>query len=101
MIMRADIVTAILLMGVASYLCRIGGYLFMRYVAITSRVEAWLNSMPIAVIGAVLGPIAAKGGASEWLGLVTAIGMMRLTGNDFLSAVAAVAVVATTRALPG
>jgi branched chain amino acid efflux pump len=98
--MRADVVIAILSMGVASYLCRVSGYLIMGYVAITRGVEAWLRAIPIAVIGAILGPVAARGGPPEWLGLAAAIGVMRATHSDFLSAVAAVAVVATTRALP-
>ena len=99
MTMRPDVLAAILLMGIMSYLCRLGGYCAMRYVAITPRVEAWLKAIPIAVIGAILGPVAANGGPPEWLGLAAAIGVMRATANDFLSAIAAVITVAATRAL--
>jgi uncharacterized membrane protein len=97
--MRTDVLVAILVMGLASYACRIGGFLLMRYVAVTPRVEAWLEAIPIALIGAILGPVAANGGMPEWLGLAAAIGMMKVTGNDFLSATAAVVVVAGTRVL--
>ena len=100
MSMRADVLAAILLMGLSSYACRVGGYFLMRYVAMTPRVEAWLRAIPIALIGAILGPVAANGGPPEWLGLAAAIGVMRATGNEFLSAVAAMAAVAAMRALP-
>jgi uncharacterized membrane protein len=92
-----EALAAILLMGLASYACRAGGFFIMRYVAVTPRVEAWLKAIPIALIGAILGPVAANGGVPEWLGLATAILLMRLTGNDFVSAIAAVAIVAVAR----
>jgi uncharacterized membrane protein len=97
MSIHADTLIAILLMGVISYGCRISGFFLMRYVTVTPRVEAWLSAMPIALIGAIVGPVAVKGGPPEWLGLATAIISMRLTGNDFVSVAAAVAVVALTR----
>jgi len=94
---RPDILIAILVMGFASHLCRMSGFFLMRYVAITPRVEAWLSAIPIALIGAVLAPVAVKGGPPEWAGLAAALGTMRMTGNDFLSAIAAVLVVAFVR----
>ena len=100
MSMRAEVLAAIALMGLASYACRVGGFFLMPYVAMTPRVEAWLRAIPIALVGAILGPVAANGGPPEWLGLVAAIGIMRATGNEFLSAIAAMGTVAVTRALP-
>jgi len=99
MTLHADIFWAILMMGLASGLCRFGGYFLMGYVAVTPRIEAWLRSIPMALIGAILGPIAVKGGPAEWLGLATAIAVMRVTGNDLLSAVAAIGIVAGLRAV--
>jgi len=98
--MRPDILWAILILGILSYGCRISGFFLMQYVSVTPRVEAWLRSIPIALTGAIVAPIAFNGGPPEWLGLATAVGLMRLTSNEFLSSVAAVAVVALTRALP-
>lgn len=95
---RPDVLYAILLLGLASYACRLGGFFLMRYVRVTPRVEAWLRAIPVALIGAILGPIAFNGGPPEWLGLATAIALMRYTSNDFLSAVGAVGVVAGARA---
>ncbi len=99
MTLRADVFTAIVLMGLASCLCRFGGYFLMRYVAITPRVEAWLRAIPIALIGAILGPAAARGGPAEWLGLAAAIGIMKASGNEFLSILAAVGAVTAARTL--
>ena len=95
--MRADIVWAILLMGVASHACRFAGFFLMRYVTVTPGVEAWLRAIPLALIGAILGPVAAKGGPPEWAGLAAAIAVKRVTGNDFACVVAAVVVVALLR----
>ena len=85
-------------MGVASLLCRMGGFFFMRFVAITPRVEASLRAVPVALIGAVLGPVAVNGGPAEWAGLTAAVGLMRITGNDFVAAIGAVVAVALVRA---
>jgi len=99
MLIRPDALAAILLMGLASYACRAGGFFLMRYVTVTPRVEAWLKAIPVALIGAILGPIAANGGPPEWLGLATAVLVMKFIGNDFVSVIASVAAVALSRLL--
>lgn len=98
---RPDVLQAVLLLGLASYACRFGGFFLMRYVSITPRVEAWLRAIPIALIGAILGPVAVNGGPPEWLGLAAAIGLMRATGNDFAGVLGGVATVALMRAVLG
>jgi uncharacterized membrane protein len=97
--MRADVAAAILLAGCASYACRLGGYLLMRYVAITPRTKAWLEAIPLAVVGAILGPIAFRGGPPEWAGLAVAAVAMRVTGSELASIAAGIAVVAIGRAI--
>ncbi len=99
MTVRPEVLQAILLLGVASYACRFSGFFLMRFMSLTPRVEAWLHAIPISLIGAMLAPIAVNGGPPEWLGLVTAIGLMRISANEFFSSVGAVAVVAATRAV--
>lgn len=96
---RPDILAVVAVLGILSYSCRAAGFFLMRYVAITPRVEAWLRAMPIALIGAIVGPVAVKGGPPEWLGLAAAIGLMRVTGNDFVAVGGAVVLVAAARAL--
>jgi uncharacterized membrane protein len=97
--MPLETFVVILLLGVVSHACRLGGFFLMRYVALTPRVEAWLGAIPVALIGAIIGPIAFTGGPPEWLGLATALALMRYTSNDFVSVIAACAVVAGARAL--
>jgi uncharacterized membrane protein len=94
---RPDVLAAILLVGLVSYLCRAGGFFLMRFVRVTPAVERWLQAIPMAIVGALLGPVAANGGPPEWLGFAAAIGLMRTTGSDFLSIVGAVVAVALTR----
>jgi len=97
MSIRPDVLQAILLLGFASLACRLSGFFVMRYVAITPRVDAWLRAIPISLIGAILGPVAINGGPPEWLGLITAIGVMYYLENEFVGAIGACAVVALTR----
>ena len=98
MSIRPDVFQAILLLGLASLACRASGFFLMRYVSITPRVDAWLRAIPIALIGAMLGPIAVNGGPPEWLGLATAIGLMYFA-NEFVAALGACAAVAIMRAV--
>ena len=97
--LRPDVLLAILLLGVASYACRAGGFFLMRYVVITPRVETCLRAIPVALVGAILGPVAARGGPPEWAGLAFVLLGMRFTGNELVSTITAVAVVAGGRAL--
>jgi uncharacterized membrane protein len=94
---RPDVFYAIFVLGITTYVLRAGGFFMMRYVAITPRVEAWLRSIPIALIGAILGPIAVNGGPPEWLGIVVAVGLMYTLGNEFVSAMLACGAVALVR----
>jgi uncharacterized membrane protein len=96
---RPDVVTAIAVLGLVSYLCRAGGYFLMGYVRVTPRVEAWLNAIPMAIMGAILGPIAVNGGPPEWTGLAAAVGLKHTTGSDFVSILGSVAAVAVIRQL--
>jgi uncharacterized membrane protein len=95
---RPDIAAAIFLLGLVSCACRFGGFFLMRYVSITKRVKAWLGAIPVALVGAILGPVAANGGPPEWLGLVAAVALMRATSNEFIGAAGAIATVAAARA---
>ena len=97
MSIRPEVFQAILLLGLASLFCRLGGFFLMRYVSITPGVDAWLRAIPIALIGAILGPIAVNGGPPEWLGLAVAIGVMHFSANEFAATIGACATVALMR----
>jgi uncharacterized membrane protein len=97
MVVRPDILLAIALIGAVSLLCRFGGFFLMRYVDITPRVEAWLRAMPVALVGAIIGPVAVNGGPPEWLGLAAAMLLMRWIGNEFVGCLGGIATVAVAR----
>lgn len=99
MTLRHDVLLAILAMAAAAYACRAGGYFMMGYVRITPRVEAFLKSIPISLVAAMLSVAAVRGSPPEWLGLATAIAIMAVSRNQFLAAVLGCATVATARAL--
>jgi uncharacterized membrane protein len=94
---RPDVLFAIALVGALSAVCRFGGFFLMRYVKITPRVEAWLRAMPVALVGAIIGPVAVNGGPPEWLGLAVAALLMRRLGNEFVGCAGGIAAVALAR----
>jgi len=85
-------------MAAASYLTRIAGFFMMRFVAVTPRVETWLKALPLAIMGAILGPIAAHGGPAEYAGFAATIAVYYWRRNDIVAAFAGMAVVAACRA---
>ena len=85
MSVRPEVFQAILLLGLASLACRLGGFFLMRYVSITPRVDAWLRAIPIALIGAILGPIAVNGGPPEWLGDRSVVERLSIDRKGILS----------------
>jgi len=97
--MRTEVLLAILAMALAAYLCRVGGFFAMRFVPLTPRVQAWLRAVPMAILGAILAPVAVSGDPAGMGGLACAAIAMRLTGNDFLGVFAGVGAVAMMRAV--
>ncbi|MBA4329285.1 MAG: branched-chain amino acid ABC transporter [Polaromonas sp.] len=88
---------ALLGMALASFACRISGFLLMGYVRITPRVEAALKAIPISVMVGIVTPAATAGKLPELLGLL-AVGLaMKLVRNDLAAAVAGAATVAVAR----
>ncbi|MCX5569489.1 AzlD family protein [Kaistia nematophila] len=88
-------------MAVAAYLTRIGGFFLMRFVVVTPRVEAWLRALPLAIMGSILGPIAAHGGPAEYVAFVATAIVYFWRRSDILAAFAGMAVVAASRAVFG
>jgi len=99
MTIHPDVLVAILYMGLVAYACRAGGVFLMRFVSLTPPVQAWLKAIPMAIVGAILGPIAANGGPAEWAGLAAAFGLMWATGRDVVGVGGALATVALVRYL--
>jgi uncharacterized membrane protein len=95
-----ELLVALLVMAAVSYACRVSGFVMMRFVPLNApRVRAWINGIPVSIMGALLAPALLKGGPAEWLGFVVAGGVFKATGNDIAAVVAAVVAVAITRAL--
>jgi len=88
-------------MAVAAYLTRIGGFFLMRFVVVTPRVEAWLRALPLAIMGSILGPIAAHGGPAEYAAFAATAIVYFWRRSDILAAFAGMAVVAASRAVFG
>lgn len=88
---------AILAMALASYACRIAGYLLMGYVPVTSRVQAALKAIPLGVMIGIVLPSAMSGRTPELVGLVVVGVAMKLQRNDVVAALAGAAAVAICR----
>ena len=101
--MDADIsfYLALLGMAVASYACRVGGFLLMGWLTITPRLEAARRASPVGVMVGIVAPYVAAGRPPEIAGLVTVAVVMKLTRSDIVAAVAGAAVVAIGRRLVG
>lgn len=84
-------------MALASYLTRVTGFFLMRFVSVTPRVEAWLRALPLAIMGSILAPIAAHGGAAEYAGFAATVFVYLWRRNDILAAFAGMAAVAAMR----
>lgn len=97
MAVETTFMLALLGMALASFACRISGFLLMGYVPITPRVEAALKAIPISVMVGIVTPAATAGKLPELLGLL-AVGLaMKLVRNDLAAAVAGAATVAIAR----
>jgi uncharacterized membrane protein len=84
-------------MALASFACRISGFLLMGYVTITPRVEAALKAIPISVMVGIVTPAATAGKLPELLGLLAVGVAMKLVRNDLAAAVAGAATVGVAR----
>jgi len=77
--MEATSLFTILAMGLVTYLTRIAGYLLMRNRTLGPRMTAALDSVPAAVLTAVIAPsVLAAGSADALAGLITAVAAFRL-----------------------
>ena len=99
MTISPDFILALLAMAAASFACRAGGFLLMRFVRITARLQAALRAIPFCVMIGIVAPAALRAGPAEWLGLAVIALAMKLTANDVLSALLGVAAVAAARAV--
>ncbi len=91
----------LLVMAAAALFCRFAGFLAMRFLPITPRVEAALRATPLSVMSAITAIALVQGGPVEWVALVAAVGLTFLLGNDVAAALLAVALAAALRWMTG
>lgn len=101
MAVEATFMLALAGMALASFACRISGFLLMGYVTITPRVEAALKAIPLSVMVGIVTPAATSGQLPELLALLAVGVVMKLVRNDLAAAVAGAATVAVARWLIG
>lgn len=82
----------------AALACRLAGYLAMRFLPPSHRLDAALRATPLAVMSGITAMALVAGGLTEALALGAAIGLTLLTRNDVGAAVAGVGVAAVLRA---
>jgi uncharacterized membrane protein len=87
----------LLVMALSSFACRFGGYLAMRFLPPSPRLDAALRATPLAVMSAITALALAAGGLTEWLSLGAAIALTLALRNDIFAALAAVALAAGLR----
>lgn len=92
-----DFLLTIGALALVAYGCRVGGYLMMRFVRATPRVQAALAAVPLAAMIGIVTPTMMSGRIPEAAGLVMVAIVMRLTGSELAAAVAGTAVVALGR----
>ncbi len=86
-------------MAGAALICRLAGFLAMRFLPPSARLDAALKATPLAVMAGITAQALAAGGWVEALALGAAMGLSVLTRNDVGAAIAGVGVAALLRAL--
>ena len=90
---------ALAAMAVASYACRVAGFVLMRLVPVTPAVDAALKAVPLGVMIGIVTPAVVAGKLPEIVGLAVVGIAMKLVRNDLAAAVAGAAAVGICRAL--
>ena len=84
-------------MWLAAFACRVGGFLMMRYLPVTPRLEAALRATPVSVMAGITALALAGGQVAEALALGGVVVLTVVTRNDVLSALLGVVIVAGLR----
>ena len=88
---------AILVMGLATFVMRAGGFWMMGRVPLTPRVHRMLEALPGSIVVAIIVPVVAKAGVAAVVAVVTAAALMILRRNEFLAVAGGVIVAAIAR----
>lgn len=88
----------VLAMAGAAFFCRAIGFLAMRYVPMTPRIEAALKATPVSVMAGIVAIAVVRGGPAEWAATAVVFLLVKLTGNDILAAFGGIIAIALLRA---
>lgn len=77
--------------------CRFAGYVAMRFLPTSPRIDAALRAAPVAVMAGIAAIAVMNGSATDALALVAAVVLTFLLGNDVAAALIAVALAAVLR----
>lgn len=93
---------AFLAVAAASALtCRLAGYLAMRWLPPSPRLDAALRATPLAVMSGIAAMALAGGGLTEALALTATAALAVATRNDVGAALAGIVLAAVLRAFGG
>ncbi len=84
-------------MAAAAFLCRMAGFVLMRFLPTSATLEAALRATPLAVMAGIAALALVQGGLAEALALAAVVGMTLALRNDVAAALLGVAVVAVLR----
>ena len=85
-------------MAAAALICRMAGFLAMRFLPPSARLDAALKATPLAVMAGITAQALAAGGLVETLSLGAAVAFAVLTRRDVSAAIFGVAIAAGLRA---
>jgi uncharacterized membrane protein len=89
---------AILVMALATYAMRAGGFWLMAFVPLTPRLRRMIEALPGAVVAAAVLPFIVREGPVAALAIAVAGAVVLVTRKDLLAVLAGMAVAATARA---
>ena len=97
--MTGQSLLAILLMGVATYGTRAGGFWLASRMTPGPFLRAWLEQLPGAVFAALVAPMVATAGPAGWVAAVSGFIAMRRSGHFLLAIVVGLATYLLARRL--
>ena len=87
----------LLVMAGAAIFCRFAGYVAMRYLPTSPRIDAALRATPVSVMAGIAAIAVMNGSLTDALALLAAVALTFVLGNDVAAALIAVALAAIMR----
>ena len=91
-------IAGILAMALATYFTRVIGFWLMGHVPVTVRVRRMLETLPGAIVVAIVVPLTAKAGAAGVIAVGVTVAAMVLRRNEFLAVALGLTAISLARA---